>query len=575
MIKRYTQTRSRGGSFARVLLLATLAVSLARSSSKVAPDAESATSSTRNVIVQFRHAPSTADHRKVQARGGALWQEWPAIHAAAYSMPAEAVSSLADDPDIAYISPDREVKGSLDYSDETINATIALQAGMSGKGIGVAVLDSGVTTVSDLDGVGKKAGSRVAYSENFAAGAADVFDQYGHGTHVTGIIAGNGYDSTGARYTYTFRGVAPNVQIINLRVLNKDGKGTDSSVIAAIYRAISLRSKYNIRVLNLSLGRRVFESYRQDPLCQAVEAAWKAGIVVVVAAGNNGRDDSLHTSGYGMVNAPGNDPYVITVGAMKTMETPSRSDDLIASYSSKGPTLIDHIVKPDLVAPGNRVISLRPPQGFLSDGYPQDRIPYSVYTRSGDNRISQDYFELSGTSMAAAMVSGASALLLEQQPWLTPDQVKARLMKTASKTFPAMSLATDPATGAIYQSEYDIFTIGAGYLDVWAAIQSQDANSGSAKSPTAVFDPAAGTVSVQFDSAGIWGTSPSWSSSVVWGDSVFRNLSSVVWGDSLVWGDTTSAGFSVIWGTSVVWGDALTNTPENVSSVNVLVYGEQ
>jgi serine protease AprX len=233
---------------------------------------------------------------------------------------------------------------------------------------------------------------------------------------------------------------------------------------------------------------------------------------------------------------------------MKTMETAPRSDDLIASYSSKGPTLIDHIVKPDLVAPGNRIIALRAPPSFLGSAYPQDWISYRAYMRSWDNRPSQDYFELSGTSMAAALVSGASALLLDQQPWLTPDQVKARLMKTASKTFPAASLSTDPATGAIYQDNYDIFTIGAGYLDVWAALHCQDSKGGSAKSPTAVFDPASGTVSVLFDSSGVWGGPPNWSSSVVWGTGVFQQLSSVVWGDSVVLGDTTSLGFSVILG---------------------------
>ncbi len=224
----------------------------------------------RNVIVQFRHAPNSTDHQKVHARGGALRHEWPAIHTAAYAMPAEAVASLAADPDVAYVSPDREVRGSLDYSEETINATIALQAGMGGKGIGVAILDSGVTTVDDLDGTGKKARSRVVYSENFADRSADTYDPYGHGTHVAGLVAGNGADSTGARYTYTFHGVAPYVQIVNLRVLNRNGAGSDSGVIEAIHRAISLKDKYNIRVMNLSLGRRVFESYTQDPLCQAV-----------------------------------------------------------------------------------------------------------------------------------------------------------------------------------------------------------------------------------------------------------------------------------------------------------------
>jgi serine protease AprX len=304
MIKRYSDTRSRGGSFAWVLLLATLTVSVARSSSKVAPDVERAAGSTTNVIIQFRHAPSGADHQKIQARGGTLRHEWQASHAAAYAVPTEVVSSLAADPAVAYISPDRAVQGSLDYSEETINATIALQAGINGKGIGVAILDSGITTVDDLNGTGKKAASRVVYSENFIDSSADTSDQYGHGTHVAGVVAGNGVDSTGGRYTYTFHGVAPNVQIINLRVLDKNGAGTDSGVIEAIHRAISLKSKYNIRVMNLSLGRRVFESYTQDPLCQAVEAAWNAGIVVVVAAGNDGRDDTFHTSGYGMINAP-------------------------------------------------------------------------------------------------------------------------------------------------------------------------------------------------------------------------------------------------------------------------------
>src|SRR5262249_52090391 len=153
--------------------------------------------------------------------------------------------------------------------------------------------------------------------------------------------------STGTNFFLTFRGLAPNANLINLRVLDQNGRGTDSGVIAAIQQAIQLKSKYNIRVMNLSLGRPVFESYAVDPLCQAVEKAWKAGVVVVVAAGNQGRDNSRGTEGYATIQAPGNDPVVITVGAMKTMGTPSRADDLIASYSSKGPTLVDHIVKPD------------------------------------------------------------------------------------------------------------------------------------------------------------------------------------------------------------------------------------
>src|SRR6202021_2313519 len=150
-------------------------------------------------------------------------------------------------------------------------------------------------------------------------------------------------------------------------------EATDSEVIAAINQAISLKSKYNIRVINLSLGRGVYESYKLDPLCRAVEKAWQNGIVVVVAAGNNGR--YLPTSGYGTVTAPGNDPYVITVGAMKPMGTPERSDDLIASYSSKGPTFIDHIVKPDIVAPGNLLVSPEIPGTTLYNTETSNLVP--------------------------------------------------------------------------------------------------------------------------------------------------------------------------------------------------------
>src|SRR5262249_31167197 len=149
--------------------------------------------------------------------------------------------------------------------------------------------------------------------------------------HVAGIIAGSGRMSMCPSCTRTLKGIAPGATLLDLRVLDQNGSGKDSSVIAAIQQAISLKNRYNVRVINLSLGRPVSESYKQDPLCQAVEAAWKAGIVVVVAAGNSGRDNSQGTDGYATITAPGNDPYVITVGAMKAMDTGARNDDLIAS----------------------------------------------------------------------------------------------------------------------------------------------------------------------------------------------------------------------------------------------------
>src|SRR5581483_5934674 len=191
---------------------------------------------------------------------------------------------------------------------------------------------------------------------------------------------------------------------------------------------------------------------------------------------------------YATIQAPGNDPYVITVGAMNTKQTASRSDDVIASYSSKGPTLFDHIVKPDLVAPGNRVVSLLVITAGLQNKYPANAVPWQSYQTTMATGTSLDYYTMSGTSMAAPMVSGAAALLLQQNPKLTPDQVKARLMKTASKSFPSYSTATDPTTGIIYTSQYDLFTVGAGYLDVWAALNNSDLATLPAISPTAQYE---------------------------------------------------------------------------------------
>jgi serine protease AprX len=383
------------------------------------------------------------------------------IKAAGFHVPAKALARLASDPDVVYISPDRALTSLLSNAAPAINAPYAWSFGYDGTGIGVAIVDSGISGHDDLkDSAGH---NRIVYNANFASDSG-TNDVYGHGEHVAGIVGGSGKDSICSNCFSAIKGIAPNSNLINLRALDKNGQGTDSSVIAAINKAIQLKSTYNIRVLNLSLGRPVYESYSLDPLCQAVEAAWKAGIVVVVAAGNYGRDNSVGENGYGTITAPANDPYVITVGAMKTMGTPDRSDDLIASYSSKGPTGIDHILKPDLVAPGNVITSLQI-GATLEKLYPNNRALFSSY-QNGKTGYSDKYYVLSGTSMAAPMVSGAVADLLEAQPQLTPDQVKARLMKTAYKTFPAYSSVTDPSTGITYTDQYDAFTVGAGYVDL-------------------------------------------------------------------------------------------------------------
>jgi len=272
--------------------------------------------------------------------GGTILAPLPLVNGVVALLDGPGILSLSNNSNVVYISTDRPLTPTLSNAAPAVNAFAAWQSGYSGAGVGVALIDSGISSHPDLNG-GFLGLSRVVWNQSFVPGNLSANDQFGHGTHVAGLIAGNGASSTGPQYSHTFEGIAPRASIINLRVLDQNGSGTDSAVIAAINQAIALKSSFNIRVINLSLGRAVYESYKLDPLCQAVEAAWKSGIVVVVAAGNNGRFQS--TNGYATVTSPGNDPYVITVGAMKTMGTPTRVDDLIASYSSKGPTAIDAI----------------------------------------------------------------------------------------------------------------------------------------------------------------------------------------------------------------------------------------
>jgi len=175
---------------------------------------------------------------------------------------------------------------------------------------------------------------------------------------------------------------------------------------------------------------------------------------------------------------------------MKDMKTLSRGDDQMASYSSKGPTLFDQVAKPDIVAPGNKIMAALPTGLALTNTYPANKVPNSYYIVGGTSQGSDYYFELSGTSMATPMVAGAAALLLQKQPSLTPDQIKAKLMKTATKNFPVSSVATDPVSGKVYTVTYGLFTVGAGYLDVWAALNNSDTISAGKKalSPAVVYN---------------------------------------------------------------------------------------
>ncbi len=504
------------------------------------------------VIVQYRQMPTSSHLKAIQGGGAAIKSTLHVIHAVTMRVPADMLPVLAKDPNVAYITPDRAIKMTATNNEEFATAVeanvAATQFSLNGTGIGVAVIDSGIATHPDLNNA--NGASRVVYSQSFVAGDTTTSDKYGHGTHVAGLVGGTGADSgTANGYAATYAGMAPGVNLINLRVLDQNGNSTDSEVIAAIQEAITLKSKYNIRVINMSLGRPIFESYTLDPVDQAVEAAWKAGIVVVVAAGNDGRDNSMGTDGFATIDVPGNDPAVITVGATLTMYTATRVDDEIASYSSKGPTLLDHIVKPDLVAPGNHLVSLRVAGSTLDAGYPQLEVAPS-------NGATARYFQLSGTSMATPVVSGAVALMLQQTPSLTPDQVKARLMLTAWKSLGQYTQSTADGSGTAYSNEYDLFTYGAGYLDIDAALNDTDLATGVALSPTAVFNASNNTVTITNTSpdatfAGssvVWGSKAVFADSVVWGAKAIEGTSEVWGATSVVWGAKSVTGFSVVWG---------------------------
>ena len=513
-----------------------------------------------DVIIQFKPGSNLQQHiAKIGSMGGAHKDSLELIQGGLFSIPAGLIPTLAQDPDIAYVSPNRNlIKASPeDYIlDATQSNYLISNMGYSGNGVGIAVIDSGIRS-NHPDLVNFSTGaSRVVYSESFITGL-DASDQYGHGTHVAGLLAGNGNVSNG-----WMRGIAARANLINLRVLDGTGAGTDAAVISAIQRAIQLKSTFNIRVINLSLGRKVFESYTLDPVCQAVEQAWKSGIVVVVAAGNYGRDNGMNTNGYGTITVPANDPYVITVGATSTHGTDSTADDTIASYSSKGPTLLDHVVKPDLVAPGNRVVSLIANGSTLDKNYPADEVPPSEY---GSYSTTSSYFRLSGTSMATPLVSGTVALMLERISYLTPDQVKIRLMKNAEKAYPAYASATS-STGVYYSLQDDMFVVGSGYLDAYDSVTSNELPSGNSLSPIAVRDPY-GNVLLKADANSAWANSITWGSSIVWGNYVLQS-NSIIWGDSIVWGNSTTTGYSILWGNSIIWGADTTTFSESTDADN-------
>ena len=362
----------------------------------------------------------------------------PLLDSAAGLASAAEITALSALPGVAYIHLDADVRahdGTVSAAKlataypATVNADRVWSSGRTGSGIGVAVLDSGITHDADL----VQPTNRIVASVNFADPLNGVADAGGHGTHVAGIIGGNGFKSGGE-----YIGVAPGANLLDVRVLDGHGNGRVSSVILGIQWALDHRLQYNIRVLNLSLGAPAPVDYRLDPLSSAVEIAWKRGMVVVVAAGNSG----------GAPDSPGADPYVITVGAEDDHGTASVGDDTVPWFSSYA-TPVGSTAKPDLVAPGRKIVSIRAPGSALDRALPDRVVKASNGTAT--------YFRLSGTSMATAVVSGVAALVLEQSTNLSPDQVKGVLTGTARPFGQSSGVQINPAA------------VGAGLVDAYVA----------------------------------------------------------------------------------------------------------
>lgn len=427
------------------------------------------------VIVQKQAGVShRAPERAVAQLGGRVTRPLPIVSGFAATLPAGAVPKLARTRGVRAVSHDgrMHVQATLaapppstprSVYPQVVRANMVWQAGVTGSGVTVAVVDTGVADVPDLHGrlvqVTDDLTGQASPCVNLS-GEPSCADSYGHGTFVAGTIAGNGASSAGK-----WKGAAPGARILAVKIAGRDGAADVSNVLAAIQWVVSFKDRYGIGVLNLSLGTDSTQSSTVDPLNYAVERAWDAGIAVVVSASNRGPGPST-------ISKPADDPFVLTVGAVDDNGTVGLADDLLPDFSSRGPTAADGVAKPDVTAPGGHVISLRAPGSAIDTQFP-------VY-------VDGAYRKGSGTSMAAGVVSGVAALVLEANPGMSPDRLKHALMATTRATVTA-----------------DPMAVGTGLVDANAAAFAAPpgmANQGLARSSgLGPFHLSRGTVRVKTD----------------------------------------------------------------------------
>jgi serine protease AprX len=433
-------------------------------------------------------------------------------------LPDNVLAKLAGHGSVFQVHHNRAVTSSNYRTAVTVGARAVNELmGLTGKGVGVAVIDSGITTFHDDLRVGAGITTVFPYGNQRVSKFVDIvhgqvlpYDDSGHGSHVAGVVSGSGDDSGGSK-----AGMAPDASIVALKVLDANGTGTIADIIAALNWVDVNRVQYNIRVVNLSVGAAVRESYWTDPLTLAVKALTDHGIVVVAAAGNIGTSPEGLPQ-YGGITAPGNAPWVLTVGASSTAGTPTRTDDIMAPYSSRGPTFLDWSAKPDLVAPGTGTMSLAVPGSTL-----YQTKPLALVSGTVDPSGMKPYLALSGTSMAAPVVSGTVALMIQANPNLTPNLVKGILQYTAQ----------------VY-ANYDGLTQGAGFVNTLGAVRLakfyHEARPGD-RVPTQA----------------IWSRHVIWGSHVITGGVIVPSMNA--WSTSVVWGSARTLGSE---GDEIAWGVA-------------------
>ena len=551
---------------------------------------------TEAVIVTMKPGAKAGVGRRAEARGAKVLKDHELINALSMRVDRDSLAAVASDPGVESVSTDADVApsskgkstststtGSTYYTSVVSQVKQALGLGnwFTGSSLTIAVIDSGLAPNADFSG---RIVGTYDFTNNQSGTPVLPSDEYGHGTHVAGLIGASGTVSAGV-----YAGVAPGINFLSLKVLNKNGAGKTSDVINALQFAVMNKDRFKIRIINLSLGHPIYESATTDPLVRAVEAAVRAGIVVVVAAGNQGTNPATGVPGYGGIASPGNAPSAITVGASTGSGTVVRGDDRVASYSSRGPSWYDGIAKPDVVAPGTGLLSDESDGSTLATSYP------SLVVSSSNGKL----MKLSGSSMATGVVSGLVAIMIETHDYAAYQRYQSSGTYKKSNLYVAPPPLSPNAIKAMLQysatplrdetgARLDALTQGAGEVDglgaltlAYMADTSQPVGSTwmAAVPPVTQF----GDTSETWSQMIVWGTAlvsgtglvevnqPAWQPSLIWGAGEFDNIvwgtcsdgENIVWGTALLSSDVVWAG-SVLSGENIVWGTALSDWGENI-----------